>query len=331
MRFGNVISGVSVSNSKFVGVSTLNQLENYGLMRPSTVEDATAKEMRGDRRLKQANELREEVQRRFDAKRCKNAVAYARYIEQVEVGGRAGGTPPITLWCERAEMSTEGLVIPYGHPLVAVDGETQSEARYILRDEDDFAKPETGNTPVAVVVYFGVDETYARQILHDFNAYTNPVTEKQLAAQNVHGPVTSAVAQILEQAGIALDKVNRYGATPTKKQAIAQNQVAYAVMGYAMRETAMKKQATCFLDTLNNATTTSPINGTTVADLTPMLRFAVTSLDARKAPLPVWQVAGVLISQGRAPESLNWAGGALAARGRHASTKAKLQKIADSM
>ena len=191
MRFGNVITGVAVNNTKFVGVSTLNQLENYGLMRPSTVEDATVKEMKGDRRLRQANDLREEVQRRFDAKRCRNAKAYGRYIEQVEIGGRPGGTPPITLWCHDAKVEEGGLLIPYGHPLVAIDGETQTEARYLLRDEDDFAIPETGNNPVAVVVYYGVDETFARQILHDFNAYTNPVSEKQLAAQNVHGPVTT--------------------------------------------------------------------------------------------------------------------------------------------
>ncbi len=331
MKFGNIISGVSVSGTKFVGVSTLNQLENYGLMRPSTVEDATVKEMKGDRRLKQANEVREEVQRRFDVKRCRNATAYARYIEQVEIGGRAGGTPPVTLWCQQAELVADGLVIPYGHPIVAIDGETQTEARYQIRDEDDFGRPESGNTPIAIVVYFGIDETHARQILHDFNAYTNPVSEKQLAAQNVHGPVTSAVAQILEQVGVALEDVNRYGTMPTKKQAVAQNQVAYAVMGYAMKHTALLKNGTCFLDTLNNATTTSPINGSTISDLAPMLRFAIQSQDARRAPLPVWQVAGVLIQQGRGPESLNWAGGAMAARGRHGSTKVKLQRIAESM
>ena len=87
-------------------------------------------------------------------------------------------------------------------------------------------------------------------------------------------------------------------------------------MGYAMKDSAMGKNATSFLDTLNNATTTSPINGSTVNDLAPMLKFAVQSQDARKASLVVWQVAGVLIQRGRGPESLNWAGGALAAKGR---------------
>jgi hypothetical protein len=331
MRFGNLISGVSVSDTKFVGMSTLNQLEAYGLKRPSTVEDATKKDMKGDRPLQMAHDLRDEVQRRFDAKRIKNALAYARYIEQVEIGGRPGGTPPITLWCQRAELGDGGLVIPYGHPLVAIDGETQSEARWILRDNEDFLKLESGDNPLAVVVFFGVDEVHARQILHDFNRYANPVSEKQLAAQNVYGPVTSAVEAILGAAEIPLESVNRYGTTPSKKQAVAQNQVAYAVMGYAVKDTALLKHMTGMLDVLNNATTTSPINGTTVQDLTPMIKFAVQSQDARKAPLPVWQVAGVLIQRGRGPESLNWAGGALASKSRHGSTKAKLQKIAESM
>jgi hypothetical protein len=330
MKFGNVIAGVPVSNTKFLGVSSLYQLETYGLMRPSTVEDATQKEMKGDRRLKQANELREDVQRRFDAARCRNALAYARYIENVEIGGTAGATPPITLWCEKAEIEEGGLLIPYGQTLVAIDGETQCEGRFILRDEQDFNKPDSGNNQLALTIFYNISEIFARQILHDFNAFGHRVKENQLAAQNANGPVTIAVEAILGQAQIPLEDVNRYGTTPNKKQVIAQNQVAYAVMGYALKDTAMTRTVTGFLETLNNATTTSPINGQTVSDLSPMIKFATQSQDARKAPLPVWQIAGLLVQRGRGPETLNWAGGVLAAKG-GGKVKAKLQRIADSM
>jgi len=330
MAAGNPIRGIQVSETKFQGITTLNQLEAYGLWRPTRLEKAKSNEMKADRRLREAHLLHAEIQRRFDVKRTRNAAVYARYIQQVECGGRGGATPPITLWVQTALGSENELYLPYGAVIIAIDGETQTEARYLMRDDPDFNLPETGDNLVAVTVFHDLKEGVARQILYDFNIYTNPVSSRQLAAQNSEGPATHAAMEVMQEAGIDLDTVNRYGVTPSKKQSIAQNQVLFAVMGYAMKETALIKNGGSFIDALNNATTSNPINGDTVTRLAPMIKMAIESLDARKSPLPVWQVAGVLIEQGRDPASLNWSAGKAAAKGKR-DTKGRLRHIAESM
>ncbi len=330
MPSGNPVRGIEVSPVKFQGVTTLRQLEAYGLWRPTRLEKAKASEVKADRRLREAVMLHEEIQRRFDARRARNARCYARYIEQVECHGRAGATPPITLWVDKALSDGDQLIIPYGAVIIAIDGETQTEARWIMAEEPDFNLPGTMDHLVAVTIFHDLKEGVARQILHDFNIYANPVSERQLAAQNSEGPATVAALEVMTAAGIDLETVNRYGVTPSKKQSIAQNQVLFAVMGYAMKSTALVKNGGSFLDALNNATLSSPINGDTVVKLAPMVKSAVGSLDARKSPLPVWQVAGVLIEQGRDPATLNWSAGKAAAKGKR-GTKDRLHKIAESM
>ena len=157
--------------------------------------------------------------------------------------------------------------------------------------------PDSGDVPIAVTAYHDVTEEFARQILHDHNSYGVRVSEKQLAAQNSEGPLTKAAIEIFTAADIPLEKVNRYGNVPTKKDILAQNEVMYAVIGYVLKESGLQKDGGVYRLAMNNATMSEPINGNTVVDLSRLVRHASASLDARKAALPVWQVAGVLTAR----------------------------------
>ena len=140
MSQGNPLKGQAINDTKFVGVSSLNQLESFGLARPSVLEHALVRDMKKDHKLACGVTLRREIQRRMDKPRMVRARFYARYMEDVEINGRAGGTPPITLWVGHAEVGECGdLIIPYGEPLIAIDGETQTEGRFMMRDDDEFS------------------------------------------------------------------------------------------------------------------------------------------------------------------------------------------------
>ncbi len=332
MAQGNPLKGISVSATKFQGVTTLNQLESFGLSRPSSLEHAKARDMKRDHKLATAVSIREEIQRRFDKPRVNRARCFARYIESVDLDGKPGGTPAITLWVEHAMDSDQcgELLIPYGANIVVIDGETQTEARFMLRDDDDFACTDSGDVPVAVTVYHDVSEEFARQILHDHNSYGVRVSEKQLAAQNSEGPLTKAAIEIFAAADIPLEKVNRYGNVPRRKEILAQNEVMYSVIGYVLKESALEKDGGTYLSTMNNATMSEPINGDTVADLSRLVRIAANSLDARKAALPVWQVAGVLTARGHKSSEMNWTAGQAAYRSER-QIKPRLRAIAASL
>ena len=165
---GKLLKGLSVSENKFQGVAHLNLLEDYGLLRPSVVEKAKKKDTRHDEVLKDSKEMHDLVQRRFDPARIRRAEQYSCYIENVEVNNIPGGTPAITLWYpDKLELTADGLLIPYKASLIAVDGETQTEARFMLRERI----PETGKNKIAITIYHGVSEDHAKQLMYDYNAH----------------------------------------------------------------------------------------------------------------------------------------------------------------
>lgn len=332
MAQGNPLKGFPVSATKFQGVTTLNQLESFGLARPSSLEHAKARDMKRDHKLATAVSIREEIQRRFDRARINRARVFARYIENVDMRGQPGGCPAITLWIEHGMDSEQcyELLVPYGSNIVVIDGETQTEARFMLRDDTDFDFPDSGDVPIAITVYHDVSEEFARQILHDHNSYGLRIGEKKLAAQNHEGPLTKAAIDIFAAADIPLEKVNRYGDKPTKRQILAQNEVMYAVIGYTLRESALRKDGGTYLGTMNNATMGAPINGDTVERLSAMVRSAADSMDARRAALQVWQVAGVLVARGRDGDDFNWTSGQ-AAHKSHKKIAPRLEAIAASL
>lgn len=299
---GKLLLGLAVSAYKFQGVSTLNQLEDYGLLRPSVAEKA-AKGTNG--KITAAHALREDVNRSFDKQRRIRAENYSAYIENVEVNGHPGGTPAITLFNEsQLPITDDGILIPYSAVLAAIDGETQTEARYILRQR----LPETGEQAVAITMYHGVSEAFARQVLHDYNAYGKRIDEKQLAAFNQSGALTRSIFEACKAIGIiASDSINMKGAKARKGQVASLRQLLAFAAGFQRNGLA--------LTSVVSAAQMAQLNAVSVAELLPaglsgmkdsILR-AANDAQVRNAKEIVWQVAGALVAANRSASSLNWA------------------------
>ena len=295
---GKSLPAMAVNADTAVGMVTLNQLEHFGVKSPWYM----AKTAKGklDKIEQPFKELREVVQRTWDKQRSKRADLYSAYIEHVEAGTVAGATPPVTVYVDHAGTEDDGtLSFPYTAAAIAIDGETQLEARFRLRDR----KPETGDVPFAVTIYHDCPEIKAMQILHDFNRFAKPIPEAKLGMRNAASPVSQVIDAALAQApDVTLNVGSSVG---TKKHAAGYQQAMAFVAGYVVGKPALDKPASGWFDALSTPGN-PPINGQCQSSLTEMLLMAKTNPQMRSCSIYFWQVAGVLAHEGRAPATLNW-------------------------
>jgi hypothetical protein len=256
-----------------------------GLHRPSQIEKAKANDLR-DPKLRIAHEVRSQVQRRFDSARLKRAQAYASYLEQLYSGTRTGGFPPITLFSpDLGEISADGtkLVLNYNAALVNLDGETQTEARFLLGE----GAVSFGAFPVPFILYHGISQEHAGSIMHDVNFYAKPVAERRIAILNSNGYMSRIIIEALAEAGIDGEKISRLGNIPKKKQVVAFSGLiagtAGALVGYSITNNLPR-----FITQLNNF-----VNGKQAEKARPFLRLALASVSEVGAFKPViWALAG---------------------------------------
>lgn len=225
---GNTLSALKISDNLCSVVTTLNEIEQFGLMRPTKNASATAKDLKNDDLWARQHSLRETVQRRFDVSRRRRSQSYAEYLANIMMNNRLGGVPPITLYCSNQCQYHEGtLVLPYRSTLVNTDGETQTEARFILRDK----VPESGSWSIAAQIYHGITEQHASQILHDFNCYAHPITESVAAVLNSQGQMNKFIEEFFESQGITPNLINRHGTVPKKGQLFAYRALISGIVG----------------------------------------------------------------------------------------------------
>jgi len=307
---GNVIRGIKVSDTKMQTALSLNQMANQlRLQRPSILDGATLRDKKSNPSLGATAVLRDEIQRRFNAPRRHRAELYYGHLERVECHGFSGGSPAITLFLSEPMIETEdgGFLVPYTCQAIAIDGETQTEARFMLAEN----KPETGTRPVAVTIYHGIEVSEARQILYDYNAKATPVSATETAALNSEGPITKMVNKALGAAGIPADDVNRRGAMRTRKTVVATKQILMAAAGAAKGDNALRGGISQGeMNKINTPGYDVPHCDKLVEGLCHILQKAALeeheSAVIGRAAHQVWQVAGVLIGRGRDAGSLNW-------------------------
>lgn len=314
MQNGNPITGNPVSQNKFQGVAHLDQLEAYGLKRPSSVEVAKATD--GPHVLA-AKEMHDRMNRRFDSSRVHRAVDYRDYIFGVEHQGQMGGTPAITLWYPKVlETTPEGIIVPYNQPLTAIDGETQTEARYMLRDgiragkigrvllrQDEVrdAVQESGTTNFAITIYHGVDSNWAQQVLKDYNAEAHPIDPRKATTFDHVGPLSSAINSAIVHAGLIRDgDVNLTGKKAGKKCAVAYQQILSAVGGYILNGEAAAPLTPANVRLLNKAGAKT-MDDAAITQLGGIIR----SRELAQAEAIVWQAVGHCMSRGQS--SFNYA------------------------
>jgi hypothetical protein len=305
MITGHILSGNPVTDNKFQGVTSLNQIENYGLKRPSMVENARSTDSVS---VRKAKAMHDQMNRRFDASRLHRAVLYRDYIFFVEIQNQMGGTPAITLWFPDMLQETEdGVVIPYNSHLTAIDGETQLESRFMLRDgitpgkigrtmlgEERDEVPESGNNRIAITLYHGVSIEHAQQILRDYNAEANPIDPKKASAYDHVGPLSKAITAAIAYAGVSPDKVNQRGAVAGKRYTVAYQQVLSGVAGF-MLNGAKAEPVTLTTIRLMNRPTADEIPVEAIAEIGRVILDGQLS----QAPAIVWQAVGHALSRGQ--------------------------------
>jgi hypothetical protein len=236
--------------------------------------------------LRVAHEVRSQVQRRFDSARLKRAEAYGAYLEQLYAGTRTGGFPPITLFSpDLGEITPDGtkLVLNYNAALVNLDGETQTEARFLLSDRD----PGFGGFPVPFLLYHGISQEHAGAIMHDVNFYAKPVAERKIAILNSNGHLSRVIIEALVEANIDSAKISRLGNIPKKGQVVAFSGLiagaAGALVGYSITNNLPR-----YITQLNNY-----VNGKLAEKARPFLRLALASIAEVGGFKPViWALVG---------------------------------------
>jgi len=288
--------GQEVSKNKFQVVSTIGQLKHAGLLRPSVKVKSSEDG--------QYSELRATMNRRFDKARCLRAEGYAKYIRDTELlGVRDGGTPAITLWCdEEVESLGDGvLAISYSAHLVAVDGETQLEARYIIAEEH----PAFMNHPIAVTIYAGMSQRFGQQILADYNSYAVPVNAGTAANFNHASVMGRALEEVKARNNWADSAIKLVGGPKPRKEHFASAlQLRAFIAGF---DGELKR-------TNSPVTATKRINAGGIdiskQDLDRIadeLRSMVyLDCPARVAPVIVWYMAGHACKEGRRAAQMNF-------------------------
>lgn len=299
---GKSLTAIAVSDHEAVGTVNLDELEHFGIKSPA--EMAKIPLTKADRDDIPFKELRITVQRTWDKTRHGRADLYKNYLRHLNDGTIYGSAPPVTVYVNQPGKSHDGtIVFPYTALAIAIDGETQLEARFRLREE----LQETGENSFAVTIHHGISEEHAIQILHDYNRYAHPIPESKLGSKNSTGGMSQTIVDAIDQSIVmkTLNDLNRTGNTGTKKLKASYRQAMSFVTGYAIGPDALKRNATTWFDALNSPGV-PPINGSCAPDLGEMFNLTATDQRVSLAAPIIWQVAGVLGSEGHKPQSLKW-------------------------
>jgi hypothetical protein len=263
---GISFQATKINNNKIVGCASLAQLETAGFGDPATVSSAKVRERAADPSLREEYNLRESIQRQFDAPRKKRAEVYSHFIERSSKGEIMGDTPPINIFVPcPVEYSDGAMTIPFGQVLVAIDGETQAHARFLWAGRDPSSKI-THLFPVVFHVDISIED--AQQRLHDYNHYCTPVNETLLASTNHNSDLVQGVRKAMQDAGIPPAAVDRFHNTPPKTGGyeITLKQAQFGCVGAEFG--LLKKPAQTMVIDLNHATSGSlHINGSSVGFL----------------------------------------------------------------
>ena len=302
------ISGVKVNSYQFIGVTTIHNLRKEGLCRPS----AKQKDLGKDRQAQDNLDLRKIVQRTFDAGRTRNAKAYANYIAGVESGQIDGGFPPINLYLDRAaDVGPEGLTIRPHTSMCVIDGETQTEARFLLYE--DLVDEASAHWPVKVVVWHNCDVSQARQYLVDTNLYCNPINSGTAMKMDSSGRLTRALRLVQTNLGLDESTVAISPALPTTSSTLTHQQLTAAAVGFILGTHLSKKPFSGHAEELNRFIPSKDCYAfdeeVLVKQVTALAEEVIRQGLNRTMVPRVWQACGIKMKSGVQPSQMNFARG----------------------
>jgi hypothetical protein len=325
---GKTLQAIEVSRHEAVGTASLNELEHFGIKSPSEMATMPVKK-NTDKPDVSAKALRLAIQRTWDKTRHGRADLYKQYLLNLSKGTIMGAAPPVTVYVDKqGHLNGDGTIhFPYTSSAIAIDGETQLEARFRLRNEE----PATGDVPFAITLHHGTPEEHGIQILHDYNCYAHPIPESKLGSKNSSGGMSQTIANGVGKANVIKDvnDLNQHGAAGTKKHVASYRQAMSFVAAFAVGKDALKRNATTWFAALNSPGAAA-VDGGCPDRLAEMIDLAAGNMRVSLATPMIWQVAGVLSAEGRAPATLNWDAGFAAFDASAPKTRGKT-KISDRL
>lgn len=215
------IHGAAVSDTEFVGVTTLGALKAV-LINPENFDSKDGQKSLKDPIDQNARNFRNTVQRTFTgATKKENLPSYASYIADVREDKIVGCTPAITLFClPPAECDSDETGVAINaldkhtavatiHPdarLIAIDGETQTAARFRVSDANKSAWGDV----IKVILYYGLDpDMHGSQFFNDLNSLQRPVNKALIAAADRRGVITDSVFSAIKRMPALEGRINR--------------------------------------------------------------------------------------------------------------------------
>lgn len=173
--------------------------------------------------LEEEAELHDLVQRALTGAKKQNVPKYADYIEGLVFEGKLGVLPPIHLWCpQELDVITSGceqyLLVPDDMKLLAIDGETQLSAHFVL-----FSRlgPEQRQAhlkfPMEQVIHHGLSLEAAQKYFHDLNVLAVRPNVSLSLAMDTTDPLMRIVREVEEAVPFVTNQVERQARQLPKK------------------------------------------------------------------------------------------------------------------
>lgn len=240
---GHILQGVVIDAHQFVTAIPTAQLFQIA-PDPRLAEDERFKKR--DRITNVLAELRSHVQRLFAGAKAKNVPSYASYLSTVN-SGQPGISPAIILWTTDQLLVEDGdrefarVQIPYGHPLVAIDGETQLAARYEAANQH----PDIMHEKVPVIICHGRSVNWARQVFHDVNTFGVKPNASMAVSMDERDPITSLARDIADEVPFLKGRVNfaRRQLRRTDHEVVTISTLRLAVLAFVGGTPALQKGA----------------------------------------------------------------------------------------
>ena len=308
----NIIRGAAVDKNHFVGVTNLGELCSAGLRRPSSSFNNVSGEAKSHPGVGSCYNLRATVQRRFDKARRDRAETYARYIDGVQTGEITGGFPPINVYVDgNPRIDGDTMTLDYTDPICVIDGETQTEARFILADEN----ADVYQWPIAVVVWHSLpNDTAPRQYLVDCNQYATPMASKTAMAMDTTGRLTIAVRNAVQIAGFTADDINPTQNLPSTRKRFSLCQLMAAGAGYVMNGYTYGRSYAGIVAELNNPVPSDDVftfdSDSVSTNVAGIINAVLGHGVGNKTSPMVWIAAGILVRQNYDVRKLNFAAAA---------------------
>jgi DndB-like DNA-sulfur modification-associated protein len=228
---GIFIPGFDIDEHTFMGRVTGQQF-NKLVLNPQMPE-RQPKILELSEEYAEVDKVHRAVQRLFEGQKKKNVEPYAQYICAVTKAERNGITPPPILFTtQQLDVVGGYLIVPWGTPLVAIDGETQTAARHLAAR----LEKSTLGVNIGIVLCHGRSIEWARQCFHDLNTLGIKPNAAIAISMDAYDPATNLARRVEQAVPFLRGKINqtRRQLRKNDKEVLTLPQLRTAVVTFAV-------------------------------------------------------------------------------------------------